>query len=158
MALGCAAYIPYGWALQSHTSLAVPLILQFIIGFCFIASLNTLNTLLVDLFPDRAATAAAACNLVRCWLGAIGAAVIDQMLTGMGWGWTFFFLGFCMAVAMALLWVEWVYGMGWRQTRLDGIERKKAERAAALADAEAQVDVKNDPGQGVNVEVDERDK
>jgi mannose/fructose/N-acetylgalactosamine-specific phosphotransferase system component IIC len=90
-------------------------------------------------------------------LGAIGAAVIDQMLTGMGRVWTFFFLGFCMAIAMGLLWVEWVYGMRWRHTQLDGIERKKAERDAQ-ADTEAQVGVKNDPGQDVNVEVNERDK
>ncbi|RJE19044.1 transporter, partial [Aspergillus sclerotialis] len=86
MALGIAAFIPYGWVLERRAPLVAPLILQFVISFCFIASLNTLNTLLIDLFPDRPATAAAACNLVRCWLGAVGAAVIDHMLSGMGWG------------------------------------------------------------------------
>lgn len=153
MAVGCAAFIPYGWTLQQHTSLAAPLVLQFIIGFCFIASLNTLNTLLVDLFPDRAATAAAACNLVRCWLGAVGAAVIDQMLSGMGLEWTFFFLGLCMTVAMGLLWVELRYGMRWRQTRLDVIERKKAQRAEQATDTEAQLGVKSDAGENKAVEV-----
>ncbi|KAJ5595272.1 uncharacterized protein N7459_001480 [Penicillium hispanicum] len=128
MALGIAAFIPYGWTLQQHAHLAAPLVLQFIIGFCFIASLNTLNTLLVDLFPDRPATAAAACNLVRCWLGAIGAAVIDQMLNGMGWGWCFAFLGLLMGAAMGLLWMESVYGMGWREKRLAKIEREKRQK------------------------------
>ncbi|KAJ5679289.1 hypothetical protein N7462_007533 [Penicillium macrosclerotiorum] len=143
MAVGIAAFIPYGWTLQSRTSLAAPLVLQFIIGFCFIASLNTLNTLLVDLFPERAATAAAACNLVRCWLGAVGAAVVDQMLTGMGCGWCFAFLGLCMAVTMSLLLAEYIYGMGWRQKRLDKIECKKRSKEAA-PDAESTVDAKGD--------------
>lgn len=124
MALGIAAYIPYGWVLEQRAPLVAPLVLQFVISFCFIASLNTLNTLLIDLFPDRPATAAAACNLVRCWLGAVGAAVIDHMLSGMGWGWCFAFLGIVMAVSMGLLWVEYVYGMGWREKRLvRGLER-----------------------------------
>lgn len=139
MALGCAAFIPYGWALQQHTSLAVPLALQSVVGFSFVAGMNTLNTLLVDLFPDRAATAAAACNLVRCWLGAIGAAVIDQMLAGMGWGWTFVFLGLCMAVGLVLLGVEHAYGMRWRHARLEKKERKKMEADLAAAEAQAGV-------------------
>ncbi|KAJ5297490.1 hypothetical protein PENANT_c005G11384 [Penicillium antarcticum] len=130
MAVGIAAFIPYGWVLQQRVHLAVPLVLQFIIGFCFVASLNCLNTLLVDLFSDRPATAAAACNLVRCCLGAVGAAVINQMLSGMGWGWCFIFLGLVMAAGIPLLWIECVYGMGWREKRLLKIERKKRGKEA----------------------------
>ncbi|PLN85196.1 putative MFS transporter [Aspergillus taichungensis] len=117
MALATLTFLPYGWVLQRHTHLAVPLILQFIMGFSFIAALNTLNTLLVDLFPDRAATASAACNLVRCWLGAVGAAVIDYMLNGMGWGWCFTFLGLILAAGLGLMWVEYERGMEWREKR-----------------------------------------
>ncbi|KAJ5545065.1 hypothetical protein N7535_006547 [Penicillium sp. DV-2018c] len=130
MALGIAAFIPYGWVLQQKVHLVAPLVLQFIIGFCFVASLNSLNTLLTDLFPDRAATAAAACNLVRCCLGAVGAAVISQMLSGMGWGWCFFFLGLMMAVGLGLLWLEQMYGMGWREKRFLRIERTNADKEA----------------------------
>lgn len=151
MAIGVAAFIPYGWTLQQHAHLAVPLVLQFIIGFCFIASLNTLNTLLVDLFPDRAATAAAACNLVRCWLGAVGAAVISQMLSGMGWGWCFAFLGLLMGAALGLLWVENVYGMGWREKRLAKIERKKREKEEK-ADEEVMVDAQDERGKEEGVD------
>ncbi|KXG50894.1 Major facilitator superfamily domain, general substrate transporter [Penicillium griseofulvum] len=134
MAIGVGAFIPYGWVLQQRVHLAAPLVLQFIIGFCFVASLNCLNTLLVDLFPDKPATAASACNLVRCCLGAVGAAVISQILSGMGWGWCFFSLGLVMAVGMGLLWVENMYGMGWREKRLLKIERKKAEKEARAAE------------------------
>lgn len=93
MVLGIAAFLPYGWVLQQRVPLAAPLVLQFIVSLCVIASLNTRNTLLIDLFPDRPATAAAACNLVRCWLGARGAAAVDHMLDAMGWRWCFGFLG-----------------------------------------------------------------
>ncbi|OJJ49055.1 hypothetical protein ASPZODRAFT_23332 [Penicilliopsis zonata CBS 506.65] len=128
MTLGVAAFLPYGWVLQRHAPLYAPLILQFVIGFCFIAGLNTLNTLLVDLFPDRPATAAAACNLFRCLLGAVGAAVIDYMLRDMGWGWCFTFLGLVMALALGLLVLESRYGMLWREKRLQRLDQEKEEK------------------------------
>jgi MFS family permease len=128
MALGVAAFTPYGWVLQQKAPLAAPLILQFIIGFSFIASLNTLNTLMVDLFPDRASTASAASNLVRCLLGAVGAAVIDHQLNAMGWGWCFVFWGLLMLAGLGLLWVEYHHGMKWRLARLTKLDQKQAEK------------------------------
>ncbi|KAL1870975.1 hypothetical protein Plec18167_007282 [Paecilomyces lecythidis] len=128
LSIGTAAYLPYGWVLQQRAPLVAALILQFINGLCVISSMNTLNTLLVDLFPDRAATAAAACNLVRCWLGAVGAAVIDYMLSGMGWGWCFVFLGLMQLVTMGGLLVEQKYGMGWRQKRFERLQAQKEEK------------------------------
>lgn len=145
MAIGIASYLPYGWVLQQHAPLVAPLILQFINGFCFIASLNTLNTLLVDLFPDKPATAAAACNLVRCWLGAVGAAVIDYMLSGMGWGWCFTFLGLVQTAGLAILVIEQKYGMKWRQARLEKVElkkKKKEEKEQAAQREDEKVDTK----------------
>lgn len=146
MALGVAAFIPYGWTLQQGANLAAPLALQFIIGFCFIAALNTLNTLLVDLFPDRAATAAAACNFVRCLLGAVGSAVIDPMLRGMGYGWCFAFLGILMGVAVGLLWVENIYGMSWREKRFVKLEQRKRAQRGKADDEEAQVNTTDERG------------
>ncbi|RDW60467.1 putative MFS transporter [Aspergillus mulundensis] len=109
--------IPYGFVLERRTNLAAPLILQFLNGFATIACTNSLNTLLVDLFPDQPATAAAACNLIRCWLGALGAAVVEFMLSAMGWGWCFAFLGLLMLVSVGLVGVEYVYGARWRESR-----------------------------------------
>lgn len=146
MALGVAVFIPYGWTLQQQAHVAAPLVLQFIIGFCFIAALNTLNTMLVDLFPDRTATAAAACNLVRCLLGAVGSAVIDPMLRGMGYGWCFAFLGILMGAAMGFLWVEKTYGMDWRVKRLEKLEQRKREQEEKAKDQEARVDMTDERG------------
>ncbi|KAE9991211.1 hypothetical protein EG327_000266 [Venturia inaequalis] len=61
--IGVASYIPFGWILQYRVHLAVPLALQFVTGFCMVAMNNTLSSLLVDLFPEKPATASAAANL-----------------------------------------------------------------------------------------------
>lgn len=87
--------------------------------------MNSLTTLLADIFPDRVSTASAAQNLLRCLLGAVGAAVVDSMLVRMGLGWCFTFVSLLMVAAVSLLWFEYVWGMGWRQKRW----RKVAEKA-----------------------------
>ena len=40
-ALQVAVLLPYGWALDKHASLAVPLVLQFIMGFCLVVASKT---------------------------------------------------------------------------------------------------------------------
>jgi MFS family permease len=112
-----ASYIPFGWVLQNHVHLAVPLLLEFITGFCMIAMSNTLSSLLIDLFPDNPATATAASNLVRCWFAGAMTAAISYMLSGMGWGWCFTFLGLILLVGLPLVWIEMTWGMGWREER-----------------------------------------
>ncbi|KAL4974154.1 major facilitator superfamily domain-containing protein [Aspergillus desertorum] len=135
--------IPYGFVLEQRVNLPVPLILQFLNGFATIACTNTLNTLLVDLFPDEPATAAAACNLIRCWLGALGAAVVDYTLRGMGWGWCFVFLGLLLLPSVGLAWVEFVYGAIWRARR-----RVRCERECGSEREELEVTEEDGEGDG----------
>jgi MFS family permease len=123
-----ATFLGYGWALDYKTSLAVPLVISFILGFALICTMNSLTTLLTDIFPDRVSTASAASNLARCLLGAVGAAVVDSMIDAMGIGWCFTFTGLVMGVAVMFLWVEYKWGMQWRQKRW----RKKAEKAQTV--------------------------
>lgn len=151
MSIGVLTFIPYGWVLQQHAPLVAPLILQFIIGFCFVAALNTLNTMIVDLFPDRSATASAANNLVRCWLGAVGAALIDQMLRGMGWGWCFTFLGIVMAIGLCFVLLEGKYGMEWREKRRVRMEKKKEERERKEEEKKQQEQEKEQQQNGTGV-------
>ncbi|KAI8093140.1 major facilitator superfamily domain-containing protein [Halteromyces radiatus] len=79
----------YGWALQNSVHLAVPIILQFIVAFCMVGSMNAMQTLLVDLFPGRGASITASNNLVRCILGAVITVCIDPGIQGVGVGWFF---------------------------------------------------------------------
>ncbi|OAL27226.1 hypothetical protein AYO20_09824 [Fonsecaea nubica] len=125
--LQVAALLPYGWALEHHASLAVPLVLQFILGFCLVVASNSLSTLLSDIYPDSVSTASAAANLVRCGLGAVGAAVVNDMLTGLGLGWCFFLAAMLIAAATVFLWAEARWGMEWRQQRWRRVEEKKKQ-------------------------------
>ena len=122
---GIAATLAYGWALEKNAHLAVPLVLQFVIGVSFTGSFNVMSTMLVDLYPHSPATATAANNLVRCLMGAAGTAVIIQMIDGMGRGWCFTFVAAVVFVTSPLLWVETTWGPQWREERRVRIEKHK---------------------------------
>jgi MFS family permease len=127
-ALQAMSLLCYGWVLEKHASLAAPLILQFILGICLVGSSNSMNTLLIDIFPDRASTASAAMNLLRCILGAVSAAVVDAIMTAMGYGWAFVFMGLLVAFSSVFLFVEFKYGIKWRGRRWDRLAEKQNEK------------------------------
>ncbi|KAF4966235.1 hypothetical protein FZEAL_10675 [Fusarium zealandicum] len=124
--LGIGALIGYGWALQVETSVAVPLVLVFLIGMLIPTSFSVLNTLIVDLNPQAPATATAANNLVRCLFGAAATAAIDYMIRGMGRGWCFTFLALINLALMPALRLVDKRGMQWRAARA----KREALRAA----------------------------
>ncbi|KAK7937804.1 uncharacterized protein PG986_014672 [Apiospora aurea] len=64
--------------------IAVPLTLQFLIGFTNQSLFTSLNTFLVDYYPDQSASAQAANNLIRCEMAAAGLAVVDTMIQRLG--------------------------------------------------------------------------
>lgn len=66
----------------------------------------------MDVYPERAATAAAAQNLIRCLLGGGGAATVFPIIRGIGVGWAFTLL------ALGYLGVQFVYGPRWRGKRI----------------------------------------
>lgn len=142
-AMFCASTAGYGFSLSTH--LVVPLLLQFLSEHQFepyhsVSSLLTANmtanhdlfvtvaytatsifssnsTLLVDLYPDRSASATAVNNLARCSVGAAGVAVVDVLLVKFGIRWTFAALAGVTAVMVPLIGLEWVWGRRWRNAR-----------------------------------------
>ncbi|PCD25425.1 hypothetical protein AU210_014532 [Fusarium oxysporum f. sp. radicis-cucumerinum] len=60
IAAAIASLIGYGWTLNKPTHLAGPMVLLFVIGYTSTAVAQALNALMVDLFPQDAATASAA--------------------------------------------------------------------------------------------------
>lgn len=134
--VGIAAVLCYGWVLEQNAHLAAPLILQLIMGLTLTQSFNVLSTMLVDLYPLSPATATAANNLVRCWLGAAGTAVVNPMIDGMGRGWCFTFLAAVVLFCSPLLWVEVKWGPKWREERRLRIEKRREREKAAAEMAE----------------------
>ena len=137
-----AALLPYGWTLE-HAPLAVPLVLQFVLGFCLVIASNSVNTLLSDIYPGSVSTASAASNLIRCLLGAIGAATVNDILNAMGLGWSFVFTGLLMAGATGFLCAEMTRGMGWRQKRWQATEKKQEAEKETKAREESGEDPKS---------------
>ncbi|KAG0702020.1 major facilitator superfamily domain-containing protein [Suillus ampliporus] len=81
-----------------ETNIAIPLILQIILGYTITAIIITVQTLLVDLLPSQGASITACNNLVRCSLGALMVSVIDLIVNAIGPGWTYVLLaGICLA-------------------------------------------------------------
>ncbi|CAG8977664.1 hypothetical protein HYALB_00006614 [Hymenoscyphus albidus] len=112
--ISSACIAGYDWALQTHVSVAVPLILQFLIGAMVSVVYNLCGTLLVDLHPRSPTSAQAALNIVRCTLSAGGLALLQLVIDRVGVGWCFtIFVGLCLSMIFPVL-VLLRYGMSWR--------------------------------------------
>ncbi|KEF56812.1 uncharacterized protein A1O9_07002 [Exophiala aquamarina CBS 119918] len=122
--LGAACTIGFGWTLQYETSLAGPLILVFFIGFSASATSNTLQVLLVDIYPGRPGAVTAANNLLRCWLGAGASALVIPMIDAMGIGWTSTFFSLIVIAFSPLLWYIMKHGPRWRREAAAKLKRK----------------------------------
>lgn len=128
--IGCAALIAYGWTLRPETRLAAPLVLTFLIGVFMTTTYNSLNILLVDLYPDSPSTASAANNFTRCLMGAGGSAVIEPMISRMGLGWAFTLVGLVVVVASPMLYVVKRWGPVWRERRRARNKEREEEHEA----------------------------
>ena len=110
LVVGSVCIIIFGWTLQFETNLAGPLVLLFFIGFCTSATMNTIQVLMVDIYPGRAGAVTAASNLLRCWLGAGSTALVIPMINAMGIGWTCSFFGLLILAFSPLLWYIMKHG------------------------------------------------
>ncbi|KJA20567.1 hypothetical protein HYPSUDRAFT_787344 [Hypholoma sublateritium FD-334 SS-4] len=86
----CAAVIcaGYGWCIERRVHIAIPLILQFMIGWLAIAVMNTTSTLNIDLVPGQSSSVTACNNLVRCSLASVLISTIQLIMNSIGVGWT----------------------------------------------------------------------
>jgi len=139
VAIGDVALLCYGWVMYAETSLAVPLVLQFIMGVTLTGAFNAMSVMLVDLYPLSPATATSANNLVRCLMGAGATAVVIYMIDAMGRGWCFTFIAGVVAVLSPILWVLEKWGPGWREARrvrMEEAKRTNAEREGGSAEGQ----------------------
>ncbi|KAL4801642.1 major facilitator superfamily domain-containing protein [Aspergillus unguis] len=124
--IGCAGIIAFGWVLQCGVHVSAPLVILFFCGMNVTMAFNTVSTLLVDFYPEKAAAATAANNLCRCLLGAGATAIINPMLSGMGKGWCFTCLGLVMLLGSTPLMAIVRWGPSWREERrLRSVESQK---------------------------------
>lgn len=113
----------YGVSLR--TSLAVPVILQYIIAYCQVGIFTINSALVIDLYPGASASATAVNNLMRCLVGAAGVAVVQPIIDAINPTWTFVLLAGITLIMTPLVWIEMRWGMGWRLERAERLKRKE---------------------------------
>ncbi|KAJ8652386.1 hypothetical protein O0I10_011966 [Lichtheimia ornata] len=112
--------LTYGWVLQQHVHIAVPLILQLLFGICVTGTSNAMQTLMIDLNPGKGASITASNNLSRCLLGAAASAVIEPGIQGIGVGWMYTTLGLILVIKSGvLLPTLLIFGSKWRKARIE---------------------------------------
>ncbi|TVY87505.1 Itaconate transport protein [Lachnellula willkommii] len=117
LCLGMAVTIAYGWVLNANVSMAGPLVLLFFIGLSTTGAYQVLSTIMIDNYANQAATATAASNLFRCWMGAALTSAIAPMLHSWGAGWTYTFFALLWAAYSPLCLLLVRNGVRWRRER-----------------------------------------
>lgn len=112
---GALCILAYGWVMQFRTALAGPTVMLFFIGLVTSGSFNTLNTLVVDINHQSAATAVAANNLCRCLMGAGTTAFVGPLINAIGIGWTATLVAGLWVLFTPLLWIVYLQGHAWRK-------------------------------------------
>jgi multidrug resistance protein len=125
LAMASVCCVIYGWLLSYRISVAGPLVMLFFLGFSISGFFTILSVLMVDVYPEAPATATAANNLVRCWLGAGASVLIIPMVGAMTSGWAYTFVGLMCLLMAPLLWVIMRWGPGWRMQR-NVVEKARA--------------------------------
>ncbi|CAG7915817.1 unnamed protein product [Penicillium olsonii] len=107
----------YGVMIPKHPPLPLVLLMVFIICFCITAAYNVMNILVVDLYYNTPATAMAANNLVRCFLGAGSAAAVGPLIKRVGIQWAYILVAGELAVVVPLLVIVYSKGWEWRKAQ-----------------------------------------
>ncbi|KAL5640286.1 hypothetical protein ACGC1H_007529 [Rhizoctonia solani] len=116
------ASLGYGWSVQQKAHIAVPLVLQFIVGVSSMSIMTINQTILVDMYPAQGSSIIASNNFVRCLLGAISLSIQDLLIKAINPGWTYvLFCGICL-LTVPLFIIEWRYGSTWRKKRAAAIK------------------------------------
>lgn len=124
----------FGWSLTTVSDDSeltghwiVPLVAQFMVGYANTAVLNSNNTLVIDLYPGKSASASAVINLSRGVLAAVGVAVVDYLLEAMSPGWLSVVMVGLVLTGLGPYVLHVKYGRVWR------IEREERRGSVAVS-------------------------
>ncbi|KAK2050113.1 MFS general substrate transporter [Colletotrichum somersetense] len=117
LVLFSGSVVAWGFCVDRGVHIAVPLILQVLLGYTSIAILNTTMTLMIDILQTRSSAATACTNLVRCLLAALLVGLIDRMTSALRISWSYVLLGGVCALLLPLMYIEMKVGPKWRLKR-----------------------------------------
>lgn len=115
--LSVAVVLCWGWITANHVDIEEVCALVFAIGFALVGVNNSVNSLIVDIYPERSGAALAAYNLAKCAMGALATAVINPMINAMGFAYAFTVFGGLYLLLVPVTVLVMKKGMGWRTAR-----------------------------------------
>ncbi|KAK6458996.1 multidrug resistance transporter [Scheffersomyces xylosifermentans] len=96
----------FGWCLEYHQHISSIIISTMLISFSSSCFLAATTTMLVDLYPGRGSASTSCLNLMRCLLAALGAGVLDKMISALNLGGCYTLLaGICILSDCCLFYV-----------------------------------------------------
>ncbi|WFC97280.1 hypothetical protein MBRA1_003947 [Malassezia brasiliensis] len=105
--------------------IAAPMVLLFFMTLTGIMFFNSIQTILVDLSPGRAASVTAALNIGRCLVGAAFVAAVQYAVDAIGSGWTFVLFALAsFAISTPLVWIVMRHGPRWSTAREERLAKK----------------------------------
>ncbi|KAG0748328.1 hypothetical protein G6F57_002539 [Rhizopus arrhizus] len=116
--------LAYGWCMEFRVHIAAPLVMTFFMNFSSCYTFCTINTLLVDLFPDNSAAIIASNNFTRCILGAIAVFCVNPGVEAIGAGWFFTIIALLVLLSGVIIVVELKFGPKWRLQRLERVMKR----------------------------------
>ncbi|KAI3336270.1 MFS general substrate transporter [Xylariaceae sp. AK1471] len=105
----------WGWAFEQRTSVAVPIVLIFFLGFGISGAASVFNTLITDIRPEKAGAASASNNILKFLLGAAASAAIQPLISAVDPGAAFTIIAAFYVVLSPCLVIVVRKGMKWRQ-------------------------------------------
>ncbi|GME74964.1 unnamed protein product [Ambrosiozyma monospora] len=103
-ALAVAGFtLMFGWCTSEHVNIAPIIIAMFVISLFTMFPMSSVNTLLVDLYPEMSGSAASLNNLFRCGMSAIFMSCLSKMNSSMTIGGTYSFMAGIDFVSISLI-------------------------------------------------------
>ncbi|ORY91226.1 major facilitator superfamily domain-containing protein [Syncephalastrum racemosum] len=109
----------YGWCIHIKTHIGILLAIHFLLGFTSQAIFNAVQTLLVDLFPERSASITATNNAFRCVCGALSTTFILPCIEMLGAGWAFSLVSGILLLGRIPLYLCLKMGPKYRRKRVE---------------------------------------
>jgi multidrug resistance protein len=123
--LGIGVLFSWGWVAETRGGVGPTCVLIFFIGVCLSGVQNSIQALIIDMFPNRAGAALAAYNLSKCGFGAVGSSVIDPMIGSLGLVGAFSVFGGLFVLIGPILAIVMWKGSQWRKRRREKETKEK---------------------------------
>ncbi|MCJ1239227.1 hypothetical protein MMC14_007221 [Varicellaria rhodocarpa] len=127
--LNPACMIVYGWSVQKSVGgIPLPVIAMFLQAVAQLLGFPALNTYGIDVARGNSAEMVAGSYLIRYSIAAVGSAVCNTAIDGMGVGWFSTLSAGMLMVSAGFVWVVAIWGEGWRENVDEKVALKAQER------------------------------